>query len=122
MIHLRGQILHILIFVSSALDSFRLTIYLSPSLLLLPFSLLCPTSLTYLQPHSFLLSPLFLPASCCSGPPGSYSLPSHKGKDGKQVQQLRSLSFCHSLSICVSSLRESSWSLMSQSCPTVTHT
>lgn len=88
MIHLRGQILHILIFVSSALDSFHLTIYLSLSLLLLPLSLLCPTSLTYLQPHCFLLSPLFLPASCCSGPPGSYSLPSNKGKDGKQVKQL----------------------------------
>lgn len=109
---------------------------------------LCPNSLTYLLPHSLLPSlPLFLPASCCSGPPGPYSPPSDKRIDRTTKKKKTndsyellcslyhsvahhylvlvyfSLSLSLSLSLLsVLSLRESSWSLVSQSRLTVTQT
>lgn len=92
--------------------------------------------------------PLFLPASCCLGPPGSYSFPSDKRMDRTTKKKKKEnewqlwtplflaplclpplpcssllLTLSHPLSLfSVLSLRESSWSLVSQSCLTVTQT
>lgn len=135
----------------------------TPTLLTISVSLYRPLLLCPILLISFLLSslplslspshpptlPLILPASCCSGPPGSYSSLSDKRmdrttkkKEGKRMTAMDSFVLsailspilpccCHSLShplslslghFSVLSLRESSWSLISQSCLTVTHT